>query len=583
MIKYNLHRKLKQFTVLLRDVLRFKSYADLFIIIITILSIASLYLFMGRLFSKYQPVAEISLSPYFLPQYTVFSVIRGVLAYVGSLLFTIIYAFWAAKDARAGKLLMNILEVLQSVPPLAFMPGLVIIVTSHKCLNFNNFGVETIAIIMIFTGQVWNMILSLYSSFVSVPHEMHEVGTLYHFNWFERLKLIELPFSATGLVWNSMISMAGGWFFLAISENFKLGEQYFRLPGLGSYIGLAVEQQNRLAIAYAIISMIIMIIILDQVIWRPAIMWAQRFRIEDGTKDDVKHHNWLLTILHYSHIFKWIKYKITVIHKKKQQDRCCNTNLIIDFLNKYKKFVSNFFLLLLIVSLSIICCKTFIFLIRNRDKILWIHLLIAGSYTFLRVILSTAIGTLWTLPIGLLIGLSKRLSKIFYPIVQISASFPASILFPLIIIILVKIKIAYNLSCIILMLLATQWYILFNVIAGATTIPNELLDVANSFQLTYWQKLKNLYLPTIFPYLVTGWLAASGGAWNASIIAEYNIKNHSSTTLGLGSIMSEAADNGNYAVLISSTIFMSIIVLIFNKLVWKPCYKLARMRYSLDK
>jgi NitT/TauT family transport system permease protein len=531
----------------------------------------------------YQPVTDISLSPLSLPKYTFLSMMRGLIGYVISLLFTLIYAFWAAKDERAEKLLIPILDILQSVPVLAFMPGLVI--TLATLFHRSNFGLELAAIIMIFTGQAWNMTLSLYYSFKSVPPDLQEVGTVYRFNWWERLKWIELPCGTTGLVWNSMMSMAGGWFFLVITETFRLGDKDFRLPGIGSYMSVATEKWDILAMLYAMIAMIAMIVFLDQTIWRPVTVWAQRFRIDEISQAHPP-TSWLLKLLRHSRLIRWIEAKLARQKRMRYQQERKAKQPIFNHkqIQKIQRYIANiaFSALLALVVIAII--KIFTYLIYSPTKINWCELTKAGGRTLVRVLLSTMIGTLWALPAGLAIGLSTRLSRIFQPIVQIAASFPAPILFPLIIATLIKFNIGYNSGCILLMLLGTQWYILFNVIAGAMAIPNDLREVATSFNFSRWQRLKSLYLPAIFSYLLTGWVTASGGAWNASIIAEYyNTGTMAFKPSGLGTIISSAAYNGDYTTLVAGTLLMSIIVIAFNKLVWKPCYALACTRYSMDK
>jgi len=562
---------------------RRRRYLDIVLVLVGLTLAWGLVQLVKQWTGAYKPVTDISLSPWSLPKYTFLSMMRGIIGYAISFAFTIIYAFWAAKDERAGKLLIPLLDILQSVPVLAFMPGLVITLATLFC--HTNFGLELAAIIMIFTGQAWNMTLSLYYSFKSIPPDLQEVGTVYRFGWWERLKWIELPFGTTGLVWNSMMSMAGGWFFLVITETFKLGDKDFRLPGLGSYMSVAAENWNVPAMLYAMIAMIAMIILLDQVIWRPVTVWAQRFRIEDTSQANPP-TSWLLRLLRYSRLIRWIEAKLARRKRMKhhQLNEIKSTKFNQKQIQKIQNYIANTALVTLLTIMIVVIVKIFTYLTYSPAKINWTELAWAGSRTLSRVLLSTIIGTIWALPAGLAIGLSTRLAKIFQPIVQIAASFPAPILFPLIIATLIKHNIGYNPGCVLLMLLGTQWYILFNVIAGAMAIPNDLKEVATSFRFSHWQKLKSIYLPAIFSYLLTGWVTASGGAWNASIIAEYY--NADATTFrpsGLGTIISSAAYNGDYTTLVAGTLLMSTVVIIFNKLVWKPCYVLAHRRYSLDK
>jgi NitT/TauT family transport system permease protein len=561
---------------------RRRRYMDV-VVILAGLAILFGLVTLGRQWTgTHRPVVEIDLSPWALPKYTFFSMMRGLAAYCISLAFTLVYAFWAAKDDRAEKLLIPILDILQSIPVLGFMPGLVLALVG--LFPHSNLGLELAAVIMIFTGQAWNMTFSLYHSFKSVPQEFQEAGTTYGFTWWQRLKWIELPFGTTGLVWNSMMSMAGGWFFLMITEAFQLGDQDFRLPGLGSYMSVAVEKGRTGPMLYAVLAMIVMIVFLDQILWRPVVVLAQRFRIEDTSQGDVP-RSWLLRLLRRSRLIRlWEARRVhrrhsieTVQARKPAPVRPAHAPR---FSYRWLANVALVGLAGLIVWGSV---ELVLFLAKvSRHE--WSYLVKAGGLTLSRVLISTVLGTIWAVPAGLAIGLSDRLSRIFQPIVQVAASFPAPMLFPVVILALAHFGIGLNYGCIVLMLLGTQWYILFNVIAGAMAIPGDLKESATSFHLTRWQRLTGLYLPASFPYLVTGWVTAAGGAWNTSIVAEYyNLGGATLSTFGLGATISKAAYDRNLTLLAASCLLMSAIVVTFNRLVWKRCYKLAFTRYSLDK
>ena len=530
----------------------------------------------------HRPVVEINLSVWALPKYTFFSMMRGLAAYVISLFFTLVYAFWAAKDARAEKLLIPILDILQSIPVLGFMPGLVLALVG--LFPHSNLGLELAAVIMIFTGQAWNMTFSLYHSFKSVPQEFQEAGTIYGFSWWERLKWIELPFGTTGLVWNSMMSMAGGWFFLMITEAFQLGDQDFRLPGLGSYMSVAVEKGSTPAMIYAIVAMVLMIVFLDQLLWRPVVVLAQRFRIEDTSQGDAP-RSWLLRMLRRSRLIRL--WEARRVHRKHvlgpSAVRKPQPEVSVRHSQRHYRWVANCALAGLAALILWGAVELVMFLAAvSRGE--WVYLTKAGGLTLSRVLISTVLGTIWAVPAGLAIGLSDRLSRIFQPVVQVAASFPAPMLFPVVILALAHFGIGLNYGCVVLMLLGTQWYILFNVIAGAMAIPSDLKEAATSFHLSPWQRLTSLYLPASFPYLVTGWVTAAGGAWNTSIVAEYyNLNGATLSTFGLGATISKAAYDRNLTLLAASCLLMSAIVVTFNRLVWKRCYKLAFTRYSLDK
>ena len=530
-----------------------------------------------------RPVVEINLSPWSLPMYTFFSMMRGLAAYVISLGFTLVYAFWAAKDSRAEKLLIPLLDILQSIPVLGFMPGLVLALVA--IFPHSNLGLELAAVVMIFTGQAWNMTFSLYHSLKSVPEDLQEAATVYGFTWWERLKWVELPYGTSGLVWNSMMSMAGGWFFLMITEAFKLGDQDFRLPGLGSYMSVAVEKGNVPAMLWAIVAMVAMIVFLDQVLWRPVVVWAQRFRVEETAQGDMP-RSWLLRLLRRSRLVRVLETRRA--HRRRTalpgppvkaapRAKAARRSAAL------QHALANVALTLLlgVVIWASVSLARYLWVIPGRQ---WDYLAKAGGLTLVRVLVSTALGTLWAVPAGLAIGLSPRLSRILQPVVQVAASFPAPMLFPVVIAALAHFHVGLNYGCVLLMLLGTQWYILFNVIAGAMAIPGDLKEAATSFRLSRWQRFKVLYLPATFPFLVTGWVTAAGGAWNASIVAEYyDFHGETLKTFGLGATVSQAAYERNLTLLAAGVLLMSAIVVIFNRLVWKPAYHLAHTRYSLTK
>jgi NitT/TauT family transport system permease protein len=555
---------------------------DLFVVLIGLAILFGLVQLGRQLTAVHRPVVEISLSPWALPKYTFFSMMRGLAAYVMSLLFTLVYAFWAAKDARAEKLLVPILDILQSIPVLGFMPGVVLALVA--LFPGSNIGLELAAVVMIFTGQAWNMTFSLYHSLKSVPGDMQEAATVYGLNWWQRFKWVELPYGTTGLVWNSMMSMAGGWFFLMITEGFKLGEQDFRLPGLGSYMSVAVEKGNSVAMIAAVLAMIAMIVFLDQIIWRPVVVWAQRFRVEETAQAEAP-QSWLLMYLRRSRLLRWMEIRMSRHRNASRQQRRKSTAPRHHSIHWWslQRWASNAAFAALVV-LVVFASFRLIHFLTHLQGAQWWTLLKAGGLTLARVLGATALGTLWAVPAGLAIGLSPRLSKLLQPIVQVAASFPAPMLFPVVIAALAHIHIGLNYGCVVLMLLGTQWYILFNVIAGAMAIPGDLKEAAEAFRFPTWQRMKVLYLPAVFPYLVTGWVTAAGGAWNASIVAEYyDLKGQTLSTFGLGSTVSAAAYNRELPLLAAGVLVMSAIVVIFNRLVWKPLHHLSQTRYSLTK
>ncbi|MBI3829085.1 MAG: ABC transporter permease subunit [Planctomycetes bacterium] len=531
--------------------------------------------------SAASPAKEpIDLSPWALPKYTLYSLSRGLIAYLFSLAFTLAYGYWAAKDHMAEHLLVPMLDILQSIPVLGFMPGLVIALVA--LFPNSHVGLELAAILMIFTGQAWNMTFSFYHSLRSIPKDMNEVGSAYHFSAWERLKWIELPFSAIGLVWNSMMSMAGGWFFLMINEAFTLGDRDFRLPGIGSYMSVAVEQDDKSAMFWALLAMVLMIVFLDQFLWRPLVVWSRKFRIEEGgARDDTS--SWVLDLLRRS----WLVARVAEWQARRQNTRFARsqnaTRPVQPPHGGLRTWLATLALLGLVAVLLYGAWRlALMLLVLPAGQ--WTELGTAALLTLGRVLLATALGTLWALPAGLAIGLNPRLSRILQPVIQVVASFPAPMLFPIAIAVFNACGLELGWGSIVLMLLGTQWYILFNVVAGTLAIPHDLQEAAQSYRLSGWMRFKTVYLPAVFPYLVTGWVTAAGGAWNASIVSEYvTFQKHTDAAWGLGSTISIACAQNNFPLLAASVLTMSLVVVIFNRLVWRRLYHLAETRYSLSK
>ena len=528
---------------------------------------------------EFRPAVHIDLSPKALPLYTFYSLSRGLIAYACSLFFTLVYGYWAAKDRNAQRILIPLLDILQSIPVLGFMPGVVISLV--RIFPGSNAGLELASILMIFTGQAWNMTFSFYHSLRSVPADQVEAATIYHFNWWQRFKWVELPFSMIGLVWNSMMSMAGGWFFLMITESFVLGARDYRLPGIGSYMSVAVARGDVPAMLWAITAMILMIVILDQLLWRPVVVWSLKFRVEEGAEEQIA-SSWFYDFLRHSRILKWLGKRRAGVSPAVAERLARRPVSVIG--RRRPITAGGTPALLLFVAGLLFGAWKLIALLRQLSPHAMLPILQAGGWTLARVLLSTALGTLWTLPAGLAIGLSPKLSRIFQPIVQIAASFPAPMLFPLVIAGLKVAGISLGWGSVLLMLLGTQWYILFNVIAGAMSIPSDLREVARSYHMDRMMRFRTLYFPAVFPYLVTGWVTAAGGAWNASIVAEYvTFKGAVLTTNGLGAQISMAAERADFPALAASVILMAAIVVLFNRSVWRRLYALAEERFSLSK
>lgn len=527
-----------------------------------------------------RPAVRIDLSPSALPVYVFYSLSRGLLAYCLSLAFTLSYGFWAAKDPIAERVLLPLLDILQSIPVLGFMPGIVVALVS--IFPRSNIGLELASILLIFSGQAWNMTFSFYHSLRSIPKDQIEAATIYRFNWWEKLRWVELPFSTIGLVWNSMMSMAGGWFFLMITESFVLGSKDFRLPGIGSYMSVAVANGNVPAMIWAVIAMVLMIVTLDQLLWRPVVVWSQKFRVEEGANEQIA-SSWLYDWLRRSNLIEWLGEIAGRLFRRVTRARAGKSREGEAPEANWSGALS------LVLFLTLMGCLVLggwrlIIILRQLSWREFLPILRAGGWTLGRVLLSTAAATLWTLPAGLAIGLSPRLSRVFQPIVQIAASFPAPMLFPLVIALLKAAGVTLDWGSVLLMLLGTQWYILFNVIAGATAIPADLLEASRSYRLSMRQRFLSLYLPAVFPYLVTGWVTAAGGAWNASIVAEYvTFKGRVLAANGLGAQISVAAEHADFPHLAASVMMMAVVVVLFNRTIWRWCYRIAEERFSLSK
>ncbi len=514
--------------------------------------------------------------------YTLFSVLRIGLAYFLSLAFTLVYGYIAAYNQRAERFMVPLLDVLQSIPVLSFLPGVMLAMVSlfpHRQL-----GLEMGAILLIFTGQVWNMAFSFYTSLKNIPREMHEAATLYRFSWWQRFTQMELPYSVIGLVWNSMMSVAGGWFFLMACEMFVLGNRDFRLPGLGSYLQTASSAGDTTAILWGLGTMLAVIVLTDQLVWRPVIAWAEKFKFENVEATDVPH----------SPVLNLIRRSGTLAFLSRRAITPMRERLALHFAKlkraESSKATASLGQKIVLIALGLAAAIGVGYaLYRSAVMVSGIGaaefkiILIGGLATFGRVMVTLVIGSLWTIPAGVAIGTHPKLARFAQPLAQIAASVPATALFPVVLLALIRVGGGLGVGSIILLLLGTQWYILFNVIAGATAIPTDLKEVCQVCRMTRVERWRKLVLPAIFPYLVTGLVTASGGAWNASIIAEYfHLKGKIFSTVGLGAVISQATDDGNFQVLLAATIVMATIVVTINRLLWRRMYALAATKFRLE-
>jgi NitT/TauT family transport system permease protein len=542
---------------------------------------------LGRYwFSHPVPSAEISQSVSALPLYAFYSIVRIGVAYLLSLVFAVGYGYYAAYHPRVEAFMIAVLDILQSIPVLSFLPGVMLVMVS--LLPTRQLGVEMGAILLIFTGQVWNMAFSFYSSIRSIPRELREASQIYGFTAWQRFWQLELPFSAIGLVWNSMVSVAGGWFFLMACEMFVLGDRDFRLPGLGSYLQTAAGNGNTRAMIWGLAVMIAIIVATDQLIWRPVIAWADKFKFEQ-VESSQRASSPILYALRNSNAIGWLHARTVVPLGERIYHGLAARRLRAlarperSDASRQRSLIANSSIFIALLAAAIFAAFHAILLLRHLHGAEILELLKGAAATFLRVNVALLIAALWTIPAGVAIGFHPRLARIAQPLAQIAASVPATALFPVLLIALVRAGGGLGIGSIALMLLGTQWYILFNVIAGAIAIPSDLKEVSGLFHFGSLQRWKTLILPGIFPYLITGLVTASGGAWNASIIAEYfHLHGQTLSTLGLGAEISRATDHGQFDMLLMATIIMALMVVTINRLVWRPLFHLAETKYRLE-
>ena len=530
----------------------------------------------------FTPQAEISHSAAMLPAYAAYSLSRILLAYVLSLTFTLVYGYIAAYNKPAERIMIPLLDVLQSIPVLSFLPGVMLAMVA--LFPRSQLGLELGSILLIFTGQVWNMAFSFYSSLRSIPRELREVATIYQLSWWQRFTQLELPYASIGLVWNSMMSVAGGWFFLMACEMFVLGERDFRLPGLGSYLQTAASAGDTRSIVWGLAAMISVIVLLDQLVWRPVIAWADKFKFEQVESANAP-LSAVLDLLRRSPAVGYVGSRFFAPIGERLTRYFAGRDA--GSVNRDHRSASRAWIgrALAVIFLAVVlytvvqAIRMLLGLGREETRMI----LSGAGATFLRVNAALLIGAAWTIPVGVKIGFSPRLARVAQPLAQVAASVPATALFPVVLLVLIRAGGGLGVGSILLMLLGTQWYILFNVIAGAMAIPTDMKEAASVFRFSVVDRWRLLILPGIFPYLVTGMVTAAGGAWNASIVAEYfRFKGETLSTTGLGATISQATDAGDFKLLLASTITMAALVVTINRLVWRRLYRLAEARFKLE-
>ena len=534
-------------------------------------------------------VAELDFSTSQIPYYAGRTLLRMWIAFGFSLFFAIALGYLAAKNQAARAVILPALDVLQSVPVLGFLSATV--VGFMALFPGSLLGVECAAIFAIFTGQVWNMAFGFYHSMVTIPTDMQEAASTYGLSRWQRFRTVELPASAHSLIWNSMMSFGGGWFFVAQSEAISVMNKDIKLPGLGSYMASAIEKGDNHAALLAVVAMLALILVSDQLIWRPLLAWADKFKME-LTESGLSPTSWVYKLLRGTVVFGWLAVQVwqplgdaidRLLWRLKPQPGSQRRRLT--------RAVGNWPLRLLGLALALwlghvailgalaaISALHGALTVASFGHIVWL-----GFLTLLRVLAMTVLATLIWTPIGVWIGFHPKVARYAQPLAQIGASFPVNMTFPVVVGLFVATQTSMNWGSILLIAMGTQWYILFNVIAGAMAIPNELKEVASIYGLRNWQLWRTLILPAIFPFWVTGACTAAGGAWNASIVAE--LATWGDTTLkadGLGAFIAEVTKSGDTPLIIAGIGVMSLFVVLMNKLVWRRLYAFAERRFKLD-
>lgn len=540
----------------------------------------------------------ISLDPANLPIYALQTVLRMFIALIISFIFTLIVGSIAAKYKTCEMIIIPLIDILQSVPILGYLS--IFVVGFIWLFPSSRLGPECAAIFAVFTSQVWNMTLSFYQSLKTIPNELVEATQIYQLNPWQRFWRLEVPFAMPGLLWNAMISMSGGWFFIVAAEAISVANQNITLPGIGSYIALANAQGSIHAIIMSILAMLVVILLYDQLFFRPLVAWSSKFSLTDTP--DQENQSWLLDILQKTKLTQnlllslgqffdlIINIKFSIKKNKHNKNKTNksklprekNSKAIISIIkiSKISKIIFSIFLLFLI-GLSLYLLKEFVWDHTDLETIY--HVILLGLYTGTRVMILIFICSIIWVPIGVYIGLRPGLTKIVQPLAQFLAAFPANLLFPLFFVLIMTYHLDIEIWCAPLMILGTQWYILFNIIAGASVIPKELKLMAKNMQLSGWTKWKKFYLPAVFPFYVTGAITASGGAWNASIIAEFiKWKGHTLIASGLGSYIQEQTIQGNFTNLTLGVIVMASWVTIINIVFWRKLYQYAQSRFNYN-
>ena len=523
----------------------------------------------------------ISLDPWSLVGYTARTALRMLIAMVASLVFTFSYATWAAKSRRAEIVLVPLLDILQSIPILGFISITVVFFLSLTPGRVA--GAELACIFAIFTSQAWNMAFSFYQSLRSIPDELEEVARSFQLGPWLKFWRLEVPFGMPPLIWNMMMSMSGGWFFVVASEAISVGHTTITLPGVGSYIALAIEQRNLAAIGWAIAAMFVVILAFDQLLFRPLIAGADWFRLEQEV-GFTSSGSWVLTMLRRSRLLNVLRRTFARIlrtgprlQQPKQRQR---SRIEVELGGKWGDVL--WYGLLAVIGCAAVW-KSVMFVRSGVDFAEVGRVIVLGLITLLRVTVLIAAASLLWVPIGVYVGMRPKVASIVQPVAQLLSAFPANLLFPVVVSAIVMLKLNPNIWLSPLMILGTQWYILFNVIAGASALPMDLRYASENLQIRGWLWWRRVALPAIFPFYLTGAITASGGSWNASIVAEVvNWGHERLTATGLGAYIANATDAGDFRRTVLGIATMSLFVVLLNRFFWRPLYARAERKFRLQ-
>src|SRR3989454_10227650 len=565
--------------------------ADVVILALVAGAAGAVVVFAREFEAPFLQAVQIDLRAAAVPKYTLYSLMRGVLALSVSFLFALLFGYAAARSRAAERLLLPVLDILQSIPVLGFLPGLVLGLVA--LFPYRNVGLELAAIVRIFTAQAWNLALSFYNSLKSLPDSLRDASKMAGWSPARRFRELELPAAAQGLVWNGMLSMAGGWFFLMVNEAFRLGDRDYRLPGIGSYMSVALDQGNAQAMALAIAAMVAMIVCVDQLLWRPLVVWVEKFRLDESSGGGPGPSSWVLDFLRRARLPR----RAAVLQRRayrrarraarplERPFRAVGPIILrgprFAFEHWVARKIGAGLAIAAVAAAAALGAWRLWSVLAQLGWAEWGELVSSAALTFARVMTAVIVSTAWALPAGVVIGRSPRIARALQPVIQVVASFPAPMLFPLVILLFERIGIGLGLGAVALMVLAGQWYIPFNVISAVAAIPQQLKDATAAFRLPRWTRWRKLYLPAAAPALVMGWVTAAGGAWNGSIVAEYiQAGGAVRGTQGLGRLISEATAHANFPLLAGGIALMSLVVVGWNRIVWRSLMEWARTRFG---